>query len=137
MPWTLKTVEKNAAAGDIIVTLEFTDGVQTHRRSFDAQPFTTKEWISDQAQKIITWLDARDVAASAVSGAITPALLPVDKPAEVTPTAKQVYAQKLQAYRQLLRAIELGIPPLSASTTAATMLAWLKTNFAADYVDLF
>ncbi len=121
--------------GNLVVTVEFTDGVKTITEDFATSQGQADGWLEEQVTRKLKALD--DVAAvvvPAVGAVITKAPDPTPEP--TGDPARDAYAADIDRYNKYLNAVRLGVP-VDKVQDFIDLKARLVTNFQPEYLDLF
>ena len=103
------------------------------KESFNSSPQVTSAWIKDHAARKIEYLDALDLAEKTItSGNVVPEKLPVETPALLTETTRDVFVKALHNYQQVIKAVALKLP---VTKDPAKLLINLQALWLDEYID--
>ena len=136
MSWTATVANKQIdKRGNLIVTVEFADGVKTISEDFATSQEQPEGWLEEQVGRKLKALDG--IAATVVPevGAV------IAKPAEPEPEPsgdpqRDAYAADIARYNQYLNAIRIGVK-VDKVQDFIDLKQRLADNFQPDYLDLF
>jgi hypothetical protein len=129
---TNKQIDKR---GNLVVTVEFTDGVKTITEDFATSQEQPSGWLEEQVGRKLKALDG--IAATVVPEVGAVIAKPVDPTPEPSGDAQRdAYAADIARYNQYLSAVRLGIA-IDKEQDFIDLKDRLRTNFRPDYLDLF
>ena len=129
---TNKQIDKR---GNLVVTVEFTDGVKTITEDFATSQGQADGWLEEQVSRKLKALE--DVTAVVVPAAGTVIQkLPEPTPEPSGDAQRDAYAAVIARYNQYLAAVRLGIK-IDKVQDFIDLKARLADNFQPDYLDLF
>ena len=136
MSWTATVANKQIdKRGNLIVTVEFADGVKTISEDFATSQEQPDGWLEEQVGRKLKALDG--IAATMVPDIGAVIAKPVDPdPVPAGDAAKDAYAADIARYNQYLSAVRLGIK-IDKVQDFIDLKDRLRTNFQPDYLDLF
>lgn len=129
---TNKQIDKR---GNLVVTVEFTDGVKTISEDFATSQEQPDGWLEEQVGRKLKALDG--IAATMVPDIGAVIAKPVDPdPVPTGDPARDAYAADIERYNQYLAAVRLGIK-IDKVQDFIDLKQRLADNFQPEYLDLF
>ena len=129
---TNKQIDKR---GNLVVTVEFTDGVKTITEDFATSQGQADGWLEEQVSRKLKALE--DVTAVVVPAAGTVIQkLPEPTPEPSGDAQRDAYAEDIARYNQYLSAIRIGVK-VDKVQDFIDLKQRLADNFQPDYLDLF
>lgn len=132
--WTtiLNSIKRNG--GEIEINVGFNNGEDGFTKIFSFGGGTTRDQILLTIKRFVTSLNEQDVTkATLAPGSID--LSTVTEPT-YTPTARELFSQKVSKLQSAKRAVDLGVIA-SNNTAYVNLLDSVKADMKAEYIDLF
>jgi len=136
MSWSATVANKQMdKRGNLVVTVEFTDGVKTITEDYATSQGQPDGWLEEQVSRKLKALE--DVTAVVVPAAGTVIQkLPEPTPEPSGDAQRDAYAADIDRYNKYLNAVRLGVP-VDKVQDFIDLKARLVANFQPEYLDLF
>lgn len=134
MAFTATVVNKDMVSGQLVVTLEYTDGTYTFREAMMSRGDQSGDWIAEGVKRRLAELDgvkALDAKIAAGPVVVSPVVV---EPSE--PSDRDQYKAKLDLFNGWLNALRQGLTTTDRQSFV-DLRQWLRDNWQDEYVELF
>ena len=136
MSWTATVANKQIdKRGNLIVTVEFTDGVKTISEDFATSQEQPEGWLEEQVNRKLKDLEAVSATVVPEVGSVIQKM-PDPGPEPSGDAQRDAYAADIERYNKYLNAIRIGVK-VDKVQDFIDLKQRLADNFQPDYLDLF